>query len=228
MSIQTFLNLSEEKQNKIIQSGLKEFSSKSYSEASTDAITKECSISKGILFHYFESKKKFYLYILNNCMKLLTENAAQSEVREQQVKDTKDFYDLLFDSMDKKMALYEKYPLEILFVNMAAKETNQQIAEEKNKLMINYSKKAQGESYMTIQKAFTMSSLKPGIESTKVEKAFFVYVNALIMSCLERYKNKPQEFFKEADAIKNEMKKNLDYFLYGVIEDERKPTIAKK
>ena len=59
----TFLNLEVEKQHKIINSALKEFSINNYDTASTNKIIKDAKISKGILYHYFGSKKNLYLYL---------------------------------------------------------------------------------------------------------------------------------------------------------------------
>ena len=57
MSFETFEKLPTEKKEYILSTGIKEFSQKSYKDVSTDIITQKCHISKGILFHYFGSKK---------------------------------------------------------------------------------------------------------------------------------------------------------------------------
>ena len=49
MSIEAFERLSEKKQAAILGAGVKEFSHKTYTEASTDAITIQSNISKGLL-----------------------------------------------------------------------------------------------------------------------------------------------------------------------------------
>ena len=68
MSFESFEKLPGEKKDKILSAGIREFSQKSYNDAGTDRITEQCQISKGILFHYFGSKKKFYLYCLEKSM----------------------------------------------------------------------------------------------------------------------------------------------------------------
>ena len=60
--LESFEKLPIEKQESIINAGLSEFSSKTYTEASTDLIVATCDISKGLLFYYFGSKRNFYLY----------------------------------------------------------------------------------------------------------------------------------------------------------------------
>ncbi len=211
MSIETFYNLPEEKQKSLIQGGLKEFSSRSYQEASTDAITRECGISKGILFHYFKSKKIFYLFILEHCVKLLTQPVHQASGN--------DFYEIIFLSMDRKMELFQKYPLEIKFVNLAAKETNGQIAEEKNKLLGPYMLRAKEDSGRVIQKAAEKLSLKTTEDRETIVKALSMYVNTIIMNYLEQYKDKPEDFFHGGDKIKGEIKEYLNIFLYGVLRE---------
>jgi len=58
-----FFNLDEEKQTRIINAGLKEFALNGYDGAKTDNIVQEAGISKGLLFHYFGTKKDFYLFL---------------------------------------------------------------------------------------------------------------------------------------------------------------------
>lgn len=60
-----FLKLDSDKQNRILEAGLKEFSQRGYINASTNHIVKAVSISKGSLFKYFNSKKEFYLFLVN-------------------------------------------------------------------------------------------------------------------------------------------------------------------
>jgi len=44
---------------------IEEFSQNSYDNASTNSIVKKAGISKGILFHYFGSKRDLYLYVFD-------------------------------------------------------------------------------------------------------------------------------------------------------------------
>jgi len=53
-------NMEEEKRNRIINSALEEFSKNSFEKASTNNIVKKAGISKGLLFHYFNSKQELF------------------------------------------------------------------------------------------------------------------------------------------------------------------------
>ncbi len=68
-----FLRLDPEKQRRIINASLSEFASKGYRQASTDDIVAKAGISKGALFHYFGSKEKLYLFLLEWSASLMEE-----------------------------------------------------------------------------------------------------------------------------------------------------------
>lgn len=61
----TFLNLKEEKQDRIIQAALEEFSENSFSDASITSIVKKAKISRGSFYQYFGNKENLYQYLVN-------------------------------------------------------------------------------------------------------------------------------------------------------------------
>lgn len=61
----TFLNLNEEKQERIIQAALEEFSERSFSDASITSIVRKAEISRGSFYQYFGSKENLYQYLVN-------------------------------------------------------------------------------------------------------------------------------------------------------------------
>ena len=58
-----FFDLKQEKQDRMINAALKIFAINGYKHASTDDIVKEAGISKGLLFHYFDSKIGVYSFL---------------------------------------------------------------------------------------------------------------------------------------------------------------------
>jgi TetR/AcrR family transcriptional regulator len=60
-----FENLEQEKKETILAACLDEFAQYGYQNSSTNRIVKKAEISKGLLFHYFGSKRLLYLYILD-------------------------------------------------------------------------------------------------------------------------------------------------------------------
>jgi len=67
-----FFDLKKEKQDRIINAALKVFSQEAFKRASTDEIVKEAGISKGLLFHYFESKQGLYEFIFDYSIRYMT------------------------------------------------------------------------------------------------------------------------------------------------------------
>ena len=57
------MTMEEEKRERLIMEALKEFS-KGYAYANMDEIVKRAGISKGLLFHYFGTKKGVFLFLL--------------------------------------------------------------------------------------------------------------------------------------------------------------------
>ncbi|GIV62791.1 MAG: TetR/AcrR family transcriptional regulator [Chloroflexota bacterium] len=61
----TFLNLDEEKRERILTAALKEFSTQPYENASLNRIVAQAGIPKGSLYQYFSDKKDLYFYLID-------------------------------------------------------------------------------------------------------------------------------------------------------------------
>ncbi len=70
MPFDTFFNLPEEKQKRIIDSAIEEFAEKGYLEGSVDRITKKAGISKGSIYQYFKDKKELFIYLVERAINL--------------------------------------------------------------------------------------------------------------------------------------------------------------
>jgi TetR/AcrR family transcriptional regulator len=66
-SMEKFLSLPAEKQNKIIDAALNAFSTNGYKKTSVSDVAAAAGISKAMVFHYFGTKKDLYLYLVNLC-----------------------------------------------------------------------------------------------------------------------------------------------------------------
>ncbi len=207
---ESFEKLSEDRKNAITTSGIYEFSRKSYSEASTDVITKNCGISKGILFHYFRSKNEFYGYCLEQALERLSKDLQEPEAN--------DFYEIIFCFMEEKFLACRMFPEEMRIVNMAARETNSQVFEQKNKVFAKYMMINREKSSKVMAKAVATLNLKDS-NTEKVTAALTVYIGAIINRYLEIYKEMPDQFFEQSEKIKAEIRKSIDFMLYGVVKE---------
>ena len=61
-----FLEKVDARRNRILEAALVEFADKGYKKASTNTIVREAKVSKGLLFHYFISKKDLYIFIFKH------------------------------------------------------------------------------------------------------------------------------------------------------------------
>ena len=208
MAYENFEKLPEEKQQLILSTGIKAFAQNSYKDVSTDYITKACGISKGILFHYFGSKKDYYLYCLEKSMQRLIGNKEPITGN--------DFYDILFTSMNQKMAQCMVYKDEMHMVNMASRDPSVDVAEGKDEILRRYRTVMQLRSAQTLQRAMTKLELKKTVNRQTTAEGLQLYINAVLNKYLLQYQQAPDRFFENSDAIKAEMKGYLDLMLKGV------------
>ena len=211
MAFEAFEKLSADKKELILSAGMKEFSQKPYKEASTDSITKACGISKGLLFHYFGSKKAFYFYCLESAMEKLTAQAQSKE-------EVNDFYDILFSSMDQKFALCIHYYDEMHMVNMASRDAATEIVQQKAEMMQKYTIQIKMKSAETIRRALQTLHFKHDENLQMTVEGISLYINAVLNKYLIQYQTTPDAFFQNRDAIKSEMKQYLDMMLFGICQ----------
>jgi len=80
-----FFTLSPEKQSKIINAGIDEFSKEVYQEASINQIVKKSEISRGSFYQYFDDKDDLYFYILENIIKVAVSSITINKIETTQV-----------------------------------------------------------------------------------------------------------------------------------------------
>jgi AcrR family transcriptional regulator len=73
----TFFNLSEEKQKRVLEAALEEFSEKGFNGASINLIVSKLGIAKGSIYQYFTDKKSLFLYIFDYAVDLIRKRLKQ-------------------------------------------------------------------------------------------------------------------------------------------------------
>lgn len=202
----------QEKQAAILKSGIREFSQKPYTEVSTDTITANAGISKGLLFHYFGSKKKFYLRCISHALNCLVAPTPEP--------DDKDFYSIIFGTMDAKLRLCNEYPDEMHLVNMASREIASDVIQEKTKLFQEYLISTTAESERIMERAISALPLKQPANSL-VNEALRLYIGTINSKYLNTYRTNPDAYFEHAEQIKAKTKEYIDLFLYGICRDTK-------
>lgn len=120
-----FLNLPEEKRQKIIDSAIQVFAENDYKHASTDQMASLAGISKGLLFFYFKNKKTLYLYLYDYIMDTII-----NLIEATNFKDVHDFFELFELSIRVKSKLMKKNYYINGFILKAKYEENEAVKEE--------------------------------------------------------------------------------------------------
>lgn len=111
-----FFDLNKEKQDRMINAALKVFALQGYRHASTDDIVREAGISKGLLFHYFESKLGVYTFVYDysvRYMKLELGSVSEEET---------DLFELIRQAENARMRAMREYPYMQQFLNRSMTE----------------------------------------------------------------------------------------------------------
>ena len=112
-----FFDLKREKQDRIINAGLKIFARYGYRHATTDEIVKEAGISKGLLFHYFTNKVGIYVFLMDYSVRYLLLELSRS------VKETEtDFFEICKQIEEGNANVLRVYPYMKVFLDKAFDE----------------------------------------------------------------------------------------------------------
>jgi len=112
--------LDSEKRNRIINSAIDEFAIYPYNKASTNNIVKKAGISKGLLFHYFGSKKELYEYLCGFVIRKLF-----NEINDNLNWDEIDIFERIKEIVLVKLKMSNTYPKLFDFViSLFKKEGN--------------------------------------------------------------------------------------------------------
>lgn len=224
MSLHSYESLPDAKRGAILHAGIGEFSRNAYAEASTDRITAAAGISKGLLFHYFGSKRAFFLYCLEQSLQRLVARTLPP--------GDCSFYGILFAVLDEKFRLCRAFPEEMRLVNLAARDTVRDLMQDKGALFAKYAEITMAASDEVMTRAIASLSLKHP-EDLAAGAALRLYVNALIHRYLLLYRETPDVFIANSDAVKAELRRDIDYLLNGICapengaptgEDQEEPT----
>lgn len=112
-----FFDLKKEKQDRMINAALKIFALHGYRHASTDDIVREASISKGLLFHYFESKLGVYHFVYDYSVRYMS-----LELKSAVNPKEKNLFEILRQMEYGKMMAMRGYPYMQQFLNEAMHE----------------------------------------------------------------------------------------------------------
>ena len=125
MPQKVFDELSEEKKERIIDASINEFAEYGYEAASTNRIVKECGISKGSLFKYFENKEELYFYLIDT---VSFQMAAETSVDVEKL--PKDLFERVVQYSVTEISWYASNPVKGKFLIGVAAEGSSDIGKK--------------------------------------------------------------------------------------------------
>lgn len=192
-----FFDLKKEKQDRMLNAALKIFALQGYRHASTDDIVKEAGISKGLLFHYFESKLGLYSFVYDYSVRfvMLEMKACVSPV-------TTELFEVMRQMEMGKMHAMRAYPYIQLFLNRAMQEDVSEAllaTEEKRELWI----RACENWYQQID----MRRLPVAVDGPRLYKMLELSIKGLMTERLADHSFQPELLYEEICGYLNMMKR---------------------
>lgn len=105
--------------------GYRVFAHHSYQKSPMQEIADEAGISKALLFHYFDNKKDFYLFLWDYACRFAVDYMTNAGCYEES-----DFFKMLYKGMRVKMDILKQYPDMGLFVLKAFFEKHPDVCDE--------------------------------------------------------------------------------------------------
>lgn len=182
-----FFDLKKEKQDRMINAALKVFALHGYRHASTDDIVREASISKGLLFHYFESKLGVYTFVYDYSVRYMTLELNTTVDREET-----DMFELMKQIECARMHAMRGYPYMQQFLNRSLSEDVSEAllaVEEKRNFL--------SEAYDIIREKMDCADLPAGVDGEKLRKMLELTIRGLMAEHFLEASFQPEMLYEE-------------------------------
>lgn len=196
-----FQSISAEKQRTILSAALSEFSERGYHKANTNAICEKAGISKGLLFHYFGSKKALYLYLLEDVMKEMTRRLYAYVGMEKT-----DLFDLITATSLAKMRVGAEMPEGYRLIYEAFLATPDELSEEMKRSFRNTYAEQRAQVLLLVD----ASKFKPSVSKERAVDLLLACTEGIFNRYYELYRHMtPEEALPHMDSIRQELIESL-------------------
>lgn len=182
-----FFDLKKEKQDRMINAALKVFALQGYRHASTDDIVREAAISKGLLFHYFESKLGIYNFIYDYSVRYMN-----LELRSTVDFKEKDLFLLMRQIERARMHAMRGYPYMQQFLNRTVSENVSEAL-----LAVEGKSSVLDETYELIYAQIDYSSFPPGVDGEKLRRMLDFTIKGLMTERFQNASFQPEMLYEE-------------------------------
>lgn len=161
----------EEKHQRIVRSAMEHFARNGYRKATMDEIVADAGISKGLIFHYYGSKEKLFLYLYEFAYGFVYERLVPHFDLNQP-----DLFERIRLSEQIKMDMMREYPYILDFIIAARREESEDL-QKKMKQVSKEQFPAWSERFM---EGIDSSKLRDGIELAHVIRIIQWCTNGLL------------------------------------------------
>lgn len=182
-----FFDLKKEKQDRMINAALKVFALHGYRHASTDDIVREAAISKGLLFHYFESKLGVYTFVYDYSVRYM-----KLELSTTVDEKENDLFELIKQMEAARMHAMRGYPYMQQFLNRSMSEDVSEalLAIEEKRNILN-------DTYEAIRARADYSALPAGVDGEKLRRMLDFTIKGLMTERFLDASFQPEMLYKE-------------------------------
>ena len=192
-----FFDLKKEKQDRMINAALKVFAMHGYRHASTDDIVREAAVSKGLLFHYFQSKLGVYSFIYDYSVRYMI-----LEMRTAVDPNEKDLFEVTKQVEMARMKAMRGYPYMQQFLNRSVSEDVSEAL-----LAIEEKRGALEEAADSVYEQVDYTQLPPQIDGEKLRKMMDFTVKGLLSERFQDASFQPEMLYEEICDYIDMMKK---------------------
>lgn len=192
------MTLDEEKRKKIIAVSLKEFT-KGYDAANMDHLTNKAGISKGLIFHYFGSKKGLFLFLLKYCAKIMDEEYSKVILKD------RDFLENIRIVGNLAMEMSYRFPDVYAFIGKAVFSISQVFPQGAPKDLPNSNQKL----LEKIMRISDKSLFRDDISNDKAQNIALWTLRGFSDSLL-KYGNNVEDYQKNYDEMMKEFEAYMD------------------
>jgi len=176
MPHQTFFNLPNDKQQRILDVCIKEFADKTYHKASISRIVKESKIAKGSFYQYFDDKQDVFKYILEYMGNLKMQYFADVLPHMQEM----NFFDLLKKLYVSGVVFAKDQPELTKIGNFILKTDDEEL---KNELMSDNASRSDAFMVSIIQSAIDRGEIRADLDVNFINHM----VQSMSLSAIEYY-----------------------------------------
>lgn len=192
-----FFDLKKEKQDRMINAALKVFAMHGYRHASTDDIVREAAVSKGLLFHYFQSKLGVYSFIYDYSVRYMI-----LEMRTAVDPNEKDLFEVTKQVEMARMKAMRGYPYMQQFLNRSVSEDVSEAL-----LAIEEKRGALEAAADSVYEQVDYTQLPPQIDGEKLRKMMDFTVKGLLSERFQDASFQPEMLYEEICDYIDMMKK---------------------